>query len=174
MASEQIVHRSVPGGIRHSPAEPYSMELAKWETRPLPDGSVTQEMIDDARREGVHHGAFEYREFPKMLYKATQTPNGIKLTDQQIVDSLVQQRNLESRGFRASQEEALQVVEDANQAAAVGAAERAFSDRKMSAKAQAEAEALDHSTSRHLGEIPEAPIKKRRPYTRRMPTPAVE
>jgi hypothetical protein len=171
-----IVHEGTIGGIRHSPASAYAQELAKWETRPLEDGSVTQSMISAARAAGLHHGSFEHHEFPKMLYQATQTPNGIKMTGEIVVESMVQQRNMESRGYRASQDDALALVETQNTEMAQAAAERAFTDRRMTPKAQAEAERIESSTARHLGEIPAAPIKKRRPYTRtsKPAVPAVE
>ena len=173
MAREQIQHFTTPGGIHYSPASEHSMEMARWETKPKADGSVTQEMIDEMRRAGLHHGTFEYREFPKMLYKAEQTPQGIKLIANVTVGSEQEQRNFESRGYRTRQEDALGVVETANTAVATAAAERAFSDRRMSSKAQAEAETLDQSTARHLGEIPRKPVKPRgRP--RKPVVPAVE
>ena len=156
-----VEHFSGPGGIVYSPASAHSREMAKWERHPRPDGSVTQQMIDAARREGVHHGAFEYQEFPKAMYLAKQTPNGIKIIEQVRAESSVEETNLKSRGFRHRQEDAIAEVEGQNQEAAVFAANREFHDRRMTAKAREEAEAIDSSTARHLGEIPAAPIKKR-------------
>lgn len=156
-------HFEGPGGVVYSPASGHSKELAKWETRPRADGSVTQQMIDAARRAGVHHGSFDHQEYPKVVYKFDQTPNGILLTETHTVHSSVEESNLKSRGFRADQLEAVKVVEDANQDAAEAAANRAFHDRRMTAKAQAEADALDSKVARHLGEIPAEPLpaKKR-------------
>jgi len=156
------VHEESPvGGVIHSPASEYSKEMARWETRPREDGSVTSGMINAARRAGKHHGAFEHREYPKCVYRFEQTPNGIKLAEFQTAHSDVEERNLQSRGFHGDQHEAIAIVERANQAAAVGAANRAFHDRRMSSKAQREAAAADAATSRHLGEIPQARIKPR-------------
>src|SRR4029079_3299498 len=119
-------------------------------------------MINAARAAGKHHGVFEFQEFPKAMYFAVQTPQGIKITEQRRVESSVEQRNMESRGWSTTQEGAIAAVEGQNQAAAVAAAERAYTDRRMSTKAQAEAEQIDLSTARHLGEIPAAPIKPKR------------
>lgn len=163
-------HFQGPGGVMHSPASNWAKEMACWETVPRADGSVTQQMIDTARRAGVHHGTFDHQEFPKAMYHATQTPTGIKLDTEPdgrlasvSAHSPEEQRNLESRGFASSQAGAIAVVEEANQAAAVAAANRAFHDRRMTAAARAEAEAIDSRVARHLGEIPEA----RRPGRRK-------
>lgn len=149
-----IFHETTEGGIRYSPASAHSKEMAKWETRPLPDGSVTQSMIDAARRAGVHQGSFEHQEYPKAMVRFEQTPNGIKFAESRSVQNDTEEANLLSRGFRMKADEAIQVVEDANQDAAVFAANRAFSDRRMTPKAQEEADAMDSSVARHLGEIP--------------------
>ncbi len=160
-----LYHETTEGGVRYSPASAHSKELAKWEMAPLSDGSVTQGMIDAARRAGVHQGAWDHPEFPKAMIKAEQTPNGIKLVDTtQTAHSEVEQRNLESRGYRATADAAIALVDTANQDAAVAAANRAFHDRRMTATAQREADAIDSSVARHLGEIPAEklmPKKKR-------------
>lgn len=161
-ANNPIYHEGTEGGVRYSPASAHSKELAKWEMRPLPDGSVTQSMINAARQAGVHHGTFEGGEFPKAMVKAEQTPQGIKLVDlHQSAHSEVEQRNLESRGYRMTADAAIALVEQQNYEVAEAAANRAFHDRRMTATAKREAEALDNSTARHLGEIPAAPIKRR-------------
>jgi len=168
-----IYHEATEGGIRYSPASAHSKEMAKWETRPLPDGSVTQSMIDSARRAGVHQGAFEHREYPKAMYRAEQTPTGIKLVDlSQSASSEVEERNLKSRGYRASSLEAIALVEEQNQDAAVAAANRAFHDRRMSEQAREEADAIDSRTARHLGEIPAERLPPKR--RGRPAKPAVE
>jgi hypothetical protein len=157
-----IYHETTEGGVRYSPASAHSKELAKWEMQPLPDGSVTQGMIDAARRAGVHQAGWDHPQYPRAMYKAEQTPNGIKLTDvSQSAQSEVEQRNLESRGYSTSATDALALVERQNFEVAEAAANRAFHDRRLSEPARREAEVLDASTARHLGEIPAAPIKKR-------------
>lgn len=161
-----MYHEGTEGGVRYSPASAHSKEMAKWEMRPLADGSVTQGMIDAARRAGVHNGAFEHQEYPKAMLKYAQTPNGIQLAENASAQSEVEERNLFSRGFRMRADEAIKVVEDANFAIAEAAAIRAKQDRRMSATAQREAEDIDLSTARHLGEIPAqrlAPKKRGRP-----------
>lgn len=159
---DQVEHFTGPGGIIYSPASAHSREMAKWETQPKSDGSVTKDMIDAARRAGVHMGPDGFKEFPKVMYRFAQTPNGIKPDEHLTVTSLVEQRNLESRGFHASQDDAIQAVHDANFDAAEAAANRAVHDRRMSESAQREAEAIDLSVARHLGEIPAAPLPPKR------------
>ena len=60
-------------------------------------------------------------------------------------------------------DDAISVVEGQSVAAAEAAANRAFQDRRMTAPARAEAERVDNSVARHLGEIPAEPlpVKKR-------------
>lgn len=160
--SNPIYHEATEGGVRYSPASAHSKELAKWEMRPLSDGSVTQGMIDAARRAGAHHGAFEHQEYPKAMVKYAQTPNGIQLSENVSAQSEVEERNLFSRGFRMKASDAIAVVEAANFAAAEAAANRAFHDRRMTETARREAEEIDLSTARHLGEIPAAKLPPKR------------
>lgn len=161
-SANPIAHEATEGGIRYSPASAHSKEMAKWEMRPLPDGSVTQTMINSARAAGVHMGAFDHQEYPKAMLKYAQTPNGIQLVENLTAHSDVEERNLASRGFRMRADEARELVEQANTALAEAAANRAFQDRRMSETARREADLLDQSTARHLGEIPAEPIKKKR------------
>lgn len=157
-----IFHETTEGGVRYSPASAHSKELAKWEMRPLPDGSVTQQMIDAARRAGVHMGAFEHQEYPKAMVRYAQTPNGIQLVENTSVQSEDEERNYLSRGFRTRSDEAIAVVEQENFDVAQAAANRAFHDRRMSETARREAEAVDLSTARHLGEIPAQKLPPKR------------
>jgi hypothetical protein len=166
-----IIHEGTVGGIRHSPASAYAQELATWETQPLEDGSVTQGMINAARASGRHHGVFEHQEFPKMLYQFEQTKTGIKPV-LFVVNSDHEQRNMESRGWHVRQEDAMDAFEKAATELARVAANRAYNDRRMTPRAQEEADRIDSSAARHLGEIPAKPIVKRRPYTRK-PKPPV-
>ena len=164
-----VEHLQTPGGVIYSPASEHSKELSRWEMKPLDNGSVTQAMIDGAKAAGMHHGRFDNPEFPKAMYRAVQTPNGIKMEREAdgrmasvTAHSDVEQRNLESRGYHTSEPAAMQAIQDYNdKVLAPAAAERAYQDRRMSAKAQAEAEAIDNSTARHLGEVPREPIKRR-------------
>lgn len=145
--------------INYSPESAHAQEMAMWEMRPTRE--VTQDMIDSARRAGTHHAAFEFQEYPKAMYRAEQTANGIKITSDVSAASLVQEQNFKSRGYRVTQQEALESVEQSNQALAVADAERNYTDRRMSDKARAEAAAAEMATSKHVGAIPETPIRKR-------------
>ncbi len=149
--------------INYSQESEHAKEMALWEMRPTRE--VSQDMIDEARRAGKHHGVFTYQEYPKAMYKAEQTPNGIKIPDDAAhrpsVASAVEEQNMRSRGYRTSSDDAIKAVEEVNQAAAVADAERNFTDRRMSKQARAEADAAEQATSKHVGEIPATPIQRR-------------
>ena len=98
-----------------------------------------------------------------MFYKMKRSDtNGDFLVEhyQEAADE-AQARNLLSRGYARGRVAAEQAVMDAEQAAAKAAANRAFHERRMSEAARAEAQAADEATGKHLGEIPETPIRKR-------------
>lgn len=98
--------------------------------------------------------------YPAMLYKVLKR-NPLSF-ESHIVASETEQRNMESRGFVAGgRVAALEDYDKSQQTVAVAAAERAYHEQTMSQKAQAEAEAVDLTTIKHLGEIPVTPIKRR-------------
>ena len=98
--------------------------------------------------------------YPAMLYKVVQR-NPLKC-ESVVVLSETEQRNMESRGWIAGgQGRAVEEYDRAQQAVAVAAANRAYHDQRMSPQAQAEAEAVDLTTIKHLGEIPAQPVKRR-------------
>lgn len=166
---EQVTHITGPGGVVYSPASPWAKEMAKWETSPREDGSVTMGMIREAKAAGLHMGTFEFKEFPRPMYHATQTPTGIKIdrtSDGRYATVSVandeEQRRYESRGWSTTEAGAIAIVEADNQAMAEAAANRAYHDRRMSETARREADAIDSTVARHLGEIPEAKRPGRR------------
>jgi len=134
--------------ILHSPDSEYAKEMVKWESQ--------ASVLGPGLRPYVYH------EYPKRLYKAGRTPTGVPaILDAIEVGSAVQEANLRSRGFHPGQDVALAALHAADQEAAVLAANRAFTDRRMSPQAQAEADAIDRMTSDHLAVIPEQPKKPR-------------
>lgn len=101
-----------------------------------------------------------YKPYPAMMYRAV-SKNPWKF-ESETVNSLDEQRNLESRGFVAGgQGAAAAEYDNASQKLAVEAAERNYRDRNMSENALAESSAAEQESSRHLGEIPETPIRRR-------------
>ena len=126
----------------------YAKEMARWEAYPSQWGA--------AGRPHVH------REFPKMLYKATQG-EGCNITV--IVNNEDEQRREEAKGFAASQERALELLSRDHRDAGTLAAERNFEIAKgrISEKAAAEVRAAEaeHGAT-HLPEVPIKPVRKRR------------
>ncbi len=74
----------------------------------------------------------------------------------------IEASNLMSRGYRQGREAAIELVKESEQTVAVAAAERAYTDRRMSERAQSEAAAADNATGSHLGEVPTTPINTKR------------
>jgi len=108
---------------------------------------------------------YVYREFPKMLFRGTTSTAGRIEMEQRIVASVGEEVAAEANGWLPHPQRALE-AEDARQGAVgIAAAERAWTERHMSASAQDEAAAAEAATSRQLGEIPERP---RRPSRRRL------
>ena len=98
--------------------------------------------------------------YPAMLYRVL-TPNPLRF-EGHTVNSETEQRNMESRGFVAGgQGAALEAYQGSQQSLAHASANRAFHEQNMSDKAKAEAEKVDLSTLKHVGEIPETPVKRR-------------
>ena len=98
--------------------------------------------------------------YPAMLYKVTNR-NPLKL-DCVTVGSENEERTYISQGYVAGGPAcAVDEYDNGLNRLAKAAAERAFHEQRMSPQAQAEAEAVDLTTIKHLGEIPETPIKRR-------------
>lgn len=125
----------------------------------------------EMRKHEAHHTVYgppgrpyEYREFPKRLYKAKSGATGLEF-DGFTVNDEHEQRNMQSRGYCLSQADAQQALEREQLEHGKLAAERNYeiaagrvSERAAAEIRQAEAE---HG-ARHLPEVPEKPIRKRR------------
>src|SRR5262245_3366616 len=103
---------------------------------------------------------YVYREFPKMLFRGTLTAGRIDV-EQRIVGSEAEERAATDTGWLPTSTRAYEAESARQEALGTAAAERAGGDRRLSAKARAEAQALDETTVRHLPEIPERPRKRR-------------
>lgn len=106
-----------------------------------------------------------------MLYKAIRRsdgrhvvidPSSLQQTTK-IVDNDGDYLLAKSLGWCSSPQEALDRLEADEAEQGVNAAIRAYDDRRMSPEAQAEAEAVESRSMKHLAEIPEAPKKRGRP-----------
>lgn len=140
---------------------PHGKEMWRWEH--------TVDQVHPTDR--TIHGMSNPSPYPAMMYKVTGKnmvgPDGRLqpwLFEKLIAADEVEQRNLESRGFVAGGPgEAANAYDGQVQAAAVAAAERNYADRGLSEQAKAESNAVEQSSSRHLGEIPRTPIRRRGP-----------
>lgn len=102
----------------------------------------------------------QYKPYPARMYRMTQK-NPWKWEAETASDENAQ-RNLESRGFVAGGLGAAALAFDASmQNLALAAAHRNYEDRNMSEQAKAESNEAEQASSKHLGEIPRTPIKKR-------------
>ncbi len=132
-----------------SPDSAEAQELAKWESRP------TRNCPEPQR-------PYQYHPYPAAFYYAERSESAVKpVFEMHEVHTDDEAANMRSRGWGSGQAEAVQMLEARESAVAVAAAERAYSDRNMSEKAQKEAASVDESTITHLGEIPETPIRRK-------------
>ena len=105
---------------------------------------------------------YVFQEFPKMLFRFVPGPGGRLVREEVVVNDRSEEALKGGQGWRATQADAYALAERAQEAIGTAAAERAHADRRMSAKAQAEAAEADAATAKHLGEIPEEPKRSHR------------
>lgn len=130
----------------------YGKEAWKWEH------TTADRHPSDPSIRGMRPVSFQ--PYPAMLYRATK--KNPWTFEEHVVGNEDEQRNMESRGFVAGgQQAAAEAYDRAQQQVAVAAAERNYTDRRMGEKALAERDAAEAGSSRHLGEIPETPVKRR-------------
>jgi len=134
-------------GILYSPDSAYSVERRKHETTHGEWGPPGKAAV--------------FTEFPKMVYRAKRKPaGGPPEIEHFIVNDEQEQRNMLSRGYVQGPDKAIESLEHGEQELARAAAERAYADQRMSAKAREESTAADDATIAHLGEVPEIPIRR--------------
>lgn len=166
--------------IVHQPYTTYGRELAKWEQH------RTNYTSDDV----PPGNPYEYRPYPKMLYKAQRhpvtgktsvheiPPNPILFASQQeldraeraveqfnrncqrIVNTEEEHRIAKNDGWCDSTEAALEEYERRRMKDADITANRHYHDQFMSDAARREADAADASTDAHLPAIPETPVRR--------------
>lgn len=127
----------------------YAEEMRKWEAHYSQFGPPGR--------------PYEYQAYPTRMYKASRPKAGGPPTFEGADAGNDQERaSLERLGFvHGGQAAALAALEQREFEIAELAANRHFTDRKMSEKAQAEAERADATTIQHLPVIPETPVKRR-------------
>lgn len=130
-------------GVAYSKDSAYAQEARKWEATHTEYGPPGR--------------PYEYREYPKRLYKARDA-QGREFESVEVTDAH-EERNYLSRGFCAGQDKAIEALLGEQTSVAEAAANRAFHEQRMSDRARAEAQAADDATPHHLPEIPETPIR---------------
>lgn len=128
----------------------YATEMAKWE------------MFHSVY--GPPGRPFEQRAYPALMYRAARPSagGGAVYTHVRVGDDAERER-AERQGYVwGGPGKALEALEQQEFQYAELAANRHFTERRMSEKAQQEAAAADESTIKHLPAIPETPIRRRR------------
>jgi len=133
-------------------ATEYDKEIAKWE------------------------GPYVHQEFPKMLYRAFERPDGIVdvIVDPEDSSGLGQRCSITvsdekemdrkiDEGWSRSVQEAKDKVFTVQKAVALAAAEREHDDRRMSSEAKREIGAAQIATAGHVAEVPRTPVRRRGP-----------
>jgi hypothetical protein len=131
-----------------------------------PDSAYAQERVKhEAQYTPMGPGLRPYvkRDYPMMLHKAGRPENGMgadEIRESCVVDSERERARQEHEGFRATPLEALEAFAAQQFEIAELAAERNFHERRMSPKAQAEAEAANEAAGGHLAAVPVTPIRR--------------
>jgi hypothetical protein len=143
-------------GIVHNPESVYSRELSRWNL---------------SKREGGF-GPDGFEAFPTMLYKAFPNAQGTVMCGdpraamgdaeaetfsrkcQLFIKGQEDLERARKAGWSDTPDEALTRYESDQSSMADVAAKRHFSDQRMSAQAQAEAQAADAATHEHVAAVP--------------------
>lgn len=128
----------------------YAKEMRRWEalhTRYGPPGRP-----------------YQFVEYPKTLYKVAHVHGeGLKITEQSVVNDADQERNLNSRGFYPLAEAGRRAEQEQTEHGRL-AAEREWQIQhgRLSERATAEVRAAEaeHGAT-HLPDVPETPIRRR-------------
>jgi hypothetical protein len=132
-----------------NPDSNFAKEMRKWDT-PRSQGGMKPD---------------GFLRFPAMLYKARRPDSGGPIlsvdprnesfsgSNQMTVNDQGEEERAIREGWRKSPEEAIAFAQSLEDAVSNAAAERQNADKRLSAKARAEAEAVDASTAEHVPEI---------------------
>ncbi len=139
--------------VIHAPESAYAKELWKW------DHTVNETNPVDGTIRGLRPVGFQ--EYPKMLVRGVSATMGARtIEDTIVVGNPQEESNARSMGFCLTQQDALDAAKALEQDVARAAAERAYADKLMTAKAQREAAMADEATDQHLGIVPETAIRR--------------
>lgn len=126
--------------------------------------------VEMRRHEATHtqFGApgrpYEYREFPKRIYRAVRAEEGGVVYEGFTVNDEDEQRNMQSRGYALTQADAKAALEREQTEHGKLAAEREYfiQHGRVSPRAVEEVRAAEaEHGARHLPEVPEKPIRRR-------------
>jgi len=141
--------------VMYPPETAYAKERVKWEAQ-------NSEL-------GAGQRPYVFRPYPAMIYKAGRPDNGLGahiITEQIVVGSEQEYENYKSRGFRATPNEAIDLLNQQQDEFSRLAAELNHEQKnKLSEKASAEVDAAraQHvgTVSHHMPAVPVTPIKPR-------------
>jgi len=122
-------------------------------------------LTDYAKEMARWNRPYVHQEYPKALYLGTTTTGGrvVLVEPPRTVTSVREEQEARDAGWSPNPQTALDAETKRQEAIGTAAAERAYTDRHLSAAAQAEAAEADQAAgATHLGEIPERPRSHRK------------
>lgn len=141
------VHKS----ISLPQATEYAKEMAKWEAQDSQWGKAGRPYV--------------FQEFPKRMYRAAHVAGkGAEVVEAHTVNTVDEERNLQSRGFYFGQAAAFEAVRQTQTEFGKLAAEREHEIQhgRLSERATNEVRAAEAAHgSTHMPMVPETPIKRR-------------
>lgn len=138
-------------GVVFTQESNYAKEMVKHEAYPTQFGPPGRPYV--------------FREYPKRLYKADRVDGQIKIVDAQTAHDDHEERNLLSRDFHFGPDKAMQAIEQQQLTHGTLAAEREWQIQhgRVSEKAASEVRAAEaEHGARHLPDVPETPVRRRR------------
>ncbi len=142
-------------GMFIAPETPHGKELWKW------DHLQSESHPMDSSIKGMR--PIHPQLYPAAMYRPMRDDKGILCFEMDTARDENHRATLESSGYvYGGKGEALKVMEKRESEIAGLAANRAYQERTMSPRAQAEAERHDNETDQHVPVIPEAPKKRGR------------
>jgi hypothetical protein len=160
-------------GLVISPDSELGKELAKWNKpyrfEPYPKMLYKAQVRSNGQAAVMAppvplYGWPQPQDYERALLEAEAFTRSCLLT----VRDEAEERRAVSDGWRTTAEDALKAHEAREWQIAQAAAERHYTEARMSPQAQAEAARVDDATALHVPEVPETP---RRPHRRTTPRP---
>jgi hypothetical protein len=134
--------------VVHTPESEFAKEMRKWEAHHTQYGPPGR--------------PYTYVELPRRLYTATRQADGTRTLEGFTVHTDDELRNMQSRGYCLTQQDALDALDREHTEHGKLAAELNYEARRMSAKAATEIDSAQAAYgAKHLPSMPETPIKKR-------------